>query len=150
MHTSIRKSSGFTLVELIVAMVIAAILAAVAIPAYSNYVRKARRTEAKTALLDMASLEERYFSVNNQYSSTATDIGYAAWPVTVGSGSGDYSIAISNVAAAVAGTPGTPATYTLTATAINDQFKDTLCTTFTLTQAGQQTSSDTTNNSCWR
>jgi type IV pilus assembly protein PilE len=146
MHTSIRKSSGFTLVELIVAMVIAAILAAVAIPAYSNYVRKARRTDAKSALLDMASLEERYFSVNNQYSSTATDIGYAAWPVTVGSGNGDYSIAISNVAAAV---PGTPATYTLTATAINDQLKDTLCTTFTLTQAGQQTSSDATNNSCW-
>jgi len=38
MHTSIRKSSGFTLVELLVAMVIASILAAVAIPAYSNYV----------------------------------------------------------------------------------------------------------------
>jgi type IV pilus assembly protein PilE len=150
MHTSIRKSSGFTLVELIVAMVIAAILAAVAIPAYSNYVRKARRTDAKTALLDMASLEERYFSVNNQYSSTATDIGYAAWPVVVGSGSGDYSIAISNVNPPALGPPATPATFTLTATATGDQTKDTLCTTFTLTQAGQQTSSDTTNNSCWR
>ncbi len=146
MQSMLKKSSGFTLVELIVAMVIAAILAAVAIPAYSNYVRKARRTDAKTALLDMASLEERYFSVNNQYSSTSTDIGYAAWPVIVGSGSGDYSIAISNVTPAAL---GTPATFTLTATAINDQLKDTLCTTFTLTQSGLQTSSDTTNNSCW-
>ncbi len=144
MHTSIRKSSGFTLVELLVVMVIAAILAAVAIPAYSNYVRKARRTDAKSALLDMASLEERYFSVNNSYSSTATDLGYAAFPVTVGSGY--YTIAAPTI---VAATTAAAATYTLTATATGDQTKDTLCTTFTLTSAGAQTSTDTTNNSCW-
>jgi type IV pilus assembly protein PilE len=146
MQSTLKKSSGFTLVELIVAMVIAAILAAVAIPAYSNYVRKARRTDAKTALLDMASLEERYFSVNNKYSSTATDLGYASFPVTVGSGTGDYTIPAPTIGAA---TTAAAATFSLTATATGDQAKDTLCATFTLTSAGVQTSSDTTNNSCW-
>jgi type IV pilus assembly protein PilE len=146
MQLTLKKSSGFTLVELLVAMVIAAILAAVAIPAYSNYVRKARRTDAKTALLDMASLEERYFSVNNSYTTTATALGYASFPVTVGSGSGEYTIPTPTI---VAATTTAAATFSLTATATGDQAKDTLCATFTLTSAGQQTSSDTTNNSCW-
>jgi type IV pilus assembly protein PilE len=75
-----RRYKGFTLIELIIAMVIAAVLAAIAIPAYSNYVRKARRADAKSALLDLASLEERYYSTQNAYSATATDLGYAAWP----------------------------------------------------------------------
>src|SRR5580700_1233120 len=131
MQSTLKKSSGFTLVELIVAMVIAAILAAVAIPAYSNYVRKARRTDAKTALLDMASLEERYFSVNNAYTTTASALGYTAFPVTVGSGY--YTIAAPTVTGA---TTAAPATFSLTATAIGTQVNDTLCTTFTLTQAG--------------
>ena len=56
------RDRGFTLVELIVAMVILATLTAIAIPSYSIYVLKSHRTEAKSALLDLASLEERYFS----------------------------------------------------------------------------------------
>ena len=67
---------GFTLIELVIAMVIVSILAALAIPSYSAYVRKSRRTDAKNALLDMASLEERFFTTNNTYSSTPSDLGY--------------------------------------------------------------------------
>jgi type IV pilus assembly protein PilE len=142
-----RKSAGFTLVELIIAMVIAAILAAIAIPAYSSYVRKARRTDAKSALLDLASLEERYFSVNNSYTTDSASLGYPGgnnWPYAVGSGY--YTISQPTVAVATA---AAAATYTLQANATGDQTKDTLCTTFTLTSAGLQTSTDTTNNSCW-
>ena len=53
------KSRGFTLVELAVVMVVAAILVAIAIPGYTSYMRKARRTDAKAALLGLAALEER-------------------------------------------------------------------------------------------
>lgn len=143
-----KKSAGFTLVELLVAMVIASILAAIAIPAYSNYVRKARRTEAKTALLDMASLEERYFSTQNVYSQNATDLGYPTnFPVTVGAGY--YQISITNFTAANAAT-GAPATYSLVATAQNDQTKDTQCQTFTLTSQGVQSATPDPTSSCWR
>ena len=139
-----RKSAGFTLIELVVSMVIVAIIAAIAIPSYSNYALQSHRTDAKTALLDLASLEERYYSVNNTYTSVAASLGYTAFPQTVGGGY--YQVNVSNV-----NPPSltTPATYTLTATAIGNQLKDTLCTTFTLTQQGLQTSSDTVNNSCW-
>jgi type IV pilus assembly protein PilE len=143
MQSTPRKSSGFTLIELVIAMVIVSILATIAIPAYSTYVRKARRTDAKTALLDMASLEERYFSVNNSYSSTATDLGYASFPAAVGSGY--YTVSVSNVNAA---TTTSTATYTLTATPTGDQLNDTKCLSFSVTQAGLQSSSPSTT--CWQ
>lgn len=141
------RAQGFTLIELVVAMVIAGILAAIAIPAYNSYVRQARRTDAKTALLDLASLEERYFSINNAYTIDSASLGYPSgnsWPYTVGSGY--YTISQPTVTVA---TTAAPASYTLQANATGDQTKDTLCTTFTLTSQGVQTSTDTTNNSCW-
>jgi type IV pilus assembly protein PilE len=154
-----HRTKGFTLIELVVAMVIAAILAAIAIPAYSNYVRKARRVEAKTALLDLSSLEERFFSTQNAYSAAPSDLGFPAgsvFPVTVGSGY--YQVRQSAFAAAVAPTAttaGTPATYSFTAVPVpgNDQTKDTLCATFIVTSAGAQTAANSagTDNTatCW-
>ena len=150
-----RRRKGFTLVELVVTMVIAAILAAIAIPAYSNYVRKARRADAKSALLDLASLEERYFSTQNAYTAVAANLGYAAFPATVGSG-GYYQIAAPTVVAAVAPTattPGTPATFSITATSRGDQLNDTQCGSFTVTSGGGQSAlSGTTDTTatCWR
>ena len=151
-----RRSRGFTLIELVVAMLIEATLAAIAIPAYSNYARKARRVEAKTALLDIASLEERYFSVQQVYSAALSDMGYGSGAsVTVGSSY--YSVAAPTVVAAVAPTAttaGSPATWTVTATAIGDQLKDTSCKTFTVTSQGVQSSTDSSGadstSICWK
>jgi type IV pilus assembly protein PilE len=138
------NSSGFTLIEMAVTMVIVAIIAAIAIPSYSNYALQAHRTDAKTALLDLASLEERYFSVNNTYTNSPSALGYTAFPQTVGSGY--YQV---NQPTVTVPTTTAVATYILTATAIGNQTKDTLCTSFQVTSVGVQTSSDTTNNSCW-
>ena len=55
---------GFTLIELMVVVAIATILFAIAIPSYVTYIRQSRRTEAKTAVLDLAGREERYLSTN--------------------------------------------------------------------------------------
>jgi len=150
-----RTHKGFTLIELVVAMLIAAILAAVAIPAYSNYVRKSHRTDAKNALLDMASLEERFFSTNNTYSQSFADLGYGSAASAINVGSNYYSVAQPSVTAATpptATTVGLPATYSITATAINDQLKDTSCRTFTVTSGGVQSATDSSGNpatTCW-
>jgi type IV pilus assembly protein PilE len=150
-----RRLMGFTLIELVIAMVVAAMLAAIAIPSYSNYVRKSRRTEAKTVLLDLASLEERFYSTNNSYTATAAQLGYASLPFNTASNY--YSISQSNFVPAVgatAATPaGTPATYTFTATAIGDQAKDVLCATLSINQTGVQTATGTDpnpNTDCWK
>ena len=113
--------------------------------------RKSRRTEARTALLDLAGREERLFSTTNAYSATPTDLGYgpagAAFPLT--GGSGYYTV---NVTVAAAGSP--PA-FTLIATPVTGkgQEKDSPCASFSVTHTGKQSAAsasgaDTTAN-CW-
>ena len=144
------REAGFSLTELMVVVVIASILAAIAIPSYTSQVRKSRRTDAKTALIDLASREERFLSLNNQYSNDAAALGYGAagtaFPQVVGSGY--YQVGAVVVAPGPAANP----TYTLTATAIGTQVSDTKCRTFTLTSAGAQTAADSgggAQNDCW-
>eukprot|EP00456_Euglypha_rotunda_P052701 TRINITY_DN4249_c0_g1_i3.p2 TRINITY_DN4249_c0_g1~~TRINITY_DN4249_c0_g1_i3.p2 ORF type:complete len:149 (-),score=44.32 TRINITY_DN4249_c0_g1_i3:10-456(-) len=85
-----RRPRGFTLIELMIIVAIVAILAAIAFPSYSAYVRKARRVDAKNAVLDLASREEKFFSINNRYTAQASDLGYAALPSSVNSGGSSY------------------------------------------------------------
>jgi type IV pilus assembly protein PilE len=152
----LETSGGFTLIELMITVAIVAILATIATTSYSAYALKAHRTEAKTALLDIASLEERYFSVNNAYTADPTQLGYTgAVGATFTVGSGYYNVLVSQTAATppTATVPGgTPAAYTLVATAISTQVADTECYQFTLTQTGEQTSVNSslaTTTDCW-
>jgi len=143
-----RRSRGVTLIELMITVAIVAIIAAIAIPSYSSYVLRSHRTEAKSALLSIAAMEERLYSTLNVYSSTPSQLGYSgALPITVGSGY--YSVNITGVTAA---TTTLPATYTLTATAINNQAADTACATLVVDQSGTQTAtgSSTATVDCWK
>ena len=145
------NARGFTLTELLVTMVITTILIAVVLPTYQTQVRKSRRTEAKSALMDIAGREERLYTTTNTYSSTPSDIGYAAvgiaYPVTVGSGY--YQVTVTTTA-------GPPATFTVTATPVAGmgQDKDTLCASFTVLQTGQQSALNSggadNTTTCWR
>src|ERR1700693_6176203 len=110
-----QTAAGFTLVELMVTVAIATLLLVVAVPSYQAQVQKSRRTEARTALLDLAGREERCFSSNNAYTNVPANLGYLSFaPV----GSGYYNVAIVVVAANPANVPPTQAGYTITATPI--------------------------------
>ena len=63
-----RRSGGFTLIEIMIAVAIVAILVAVGLPAYLEQINKSRRAEGKTALLQAIQLQERFYTA----SSTAT------------------------------------------------------------------------------
>lgn len=67
-----RKASGFTLIELMIAVAIVAVLAAIAYPAYLDSVWKAKRAEAKAAIFKALQAEERYYTQNNTYISYAS------------------------------------------------------------------------------
>ena len=136
-----------------VTVVVAAILVAIAVPSYTSQVRKSRRTDARSALLDLASREERYLSLNNAYTSDSTALGYGGggFPITVGSGF--YQITVSNVTAPAVGPPPVVAAFTLTATPISSQVKDTQCASLTVSSTGAQQSVDNNGNdtstTCW-
>lgn len=84
------KSAGFTLIELMIVVAIVGIIAAVAYPAYQDQVRKAKRSDGQAKILDAMARQERYFSENNTYTVTMTNLGYAADPVP--SDEGHYNI----------------------------------------------------------
>lgn len=71
-----RQATGFTLIELMIVVAIIGILAAIAYPAYQDQVRKGKRAEGQAALLDMMAKQERFFTDNNSYTTTLTDLGY--------------------------------------------------------------------------
>ncbi len=141
---------GFTLIELLVTMAIVTILATIAVTSYSSQVQKSRRTDARSALLDLAGREEKLFSTTNAYSGAPSDLGYAAvgtpWPITVGSGYYTVSVAVPDPNQAAV----TPTTYAITATPIGSQVADTTCATLSVNQLGVQSSTGTgTTATCW-
>jgi type IV pilus assembly protein PilE len=147
---SLRKARGFTLIELMIAVLVAAILVGIAVPTYNAQTRKSRRTEAKTALLDIASREERYNSTYTTYSSTAADLGYASLPATVGTGY--YQVTVLACATACGADAGKGPFYLLTATPVTGkpQAKDTECGAFTLDNTGTQGITGTGSAAtCW-
>jgi type IV pilus assembly protein PilE len=65
------RSRGFTLMELIIAVVVIGILAAIAIPNYSQYVARSNRATAQQVLLEVAGQLERNFTTNGCYQFTS-------------------------------------------------------------------------------
>src|ERR1700722_13513632 len=113
-----RWVSGFTLIELMIVVLVITILTVVAVPSYTNQVRKSRRAEVKSMLLDLAAREERYMATNGVYTTSATALGLSAFPQLTASTY--YSIAVPTITTATVSSitaAATPATYSFTATA---------------------------------
>jgi type IV pilus assembly protein PilE len=149
---TITPAFGFSLIELMIALAIAAVLAAIAIPMYQKQVQKSRRTDARTAVLDLAGREERYLSVSSGYTNVPTNLGYGtAFPVTVGSGYYQLNVTVSAVGV-------NPPTYVVFAVPVagSQQLKDLQCQYFSVDNTGLQFSSATgaggtnTASTCWQ
>ena len=140
--TAPGKVQGFSLIELMVVVVMVAILAAIAIPAYQDNVLKGKRSDAKAALSEMASLQEQYFMDNKTYTSTMTDLGYKASGGKFYSEGGYYEISVTSAS-------GTA--YALQAVATGKQLDDSKCKTFKLDSLGQESSLDSSDiaSDCW-
>jgi type IV pilus assembly protein PilE len=116
-------------------------------------VQKSRRTEAKSALLDLAGREERLFSTSNAYSMLEAYLGYATSGTTNISGMafGNNYYTLTALVPDPAQAVGIPS-YILTATPVagTSQAGDATCKAFSVNQLGVQTVSGTgTAASCW-
>ncbi len=76
----IKKSAGFTLIELMIVVAIVGIIAAIAFPSYQDQVRKAKRSDGQSKIMDAMARQERFFTENNTYTADMTALGYAADP----------------------------------------------------------------------
>lgn len=81
MKNALKKSGGFTLIELLIVVVVVAILAAIAVPSYQDYIRRGRITEAVSTLSDIRVKMEQFFQDNRTYAGTCV-AGTVAPPPT--------------------------------------------------------------------
>lgn len=136
---------GLTLVELMIALAIGALLLTIALPSYRSYVDQSRRTDARNALHDLASRQEKFFSTNNVYTADPANLGYgvAAFPVPVQqSGSTYYNLGLTVAADG--------RSWAATAVPQGVQAQD-ACGTFTLSSLGVQGNTGNTRPTarCW-
>jgi len=140
------KPRGFTLIEMMIVVVVIAILAAIAIPSYRQYVLRSHRVEATTALLALAAAQEKFYLQNDTYTDNLTDappdgLGIADFDADtagVQTENGWYTISIDDDA--------DDEGYTARAAAIGDQAADSACANFSLTATGVRTA---TKDKCW-
>ncbi len=125
-----RKAQGFNLVELLIALTIVGIIAAIALPSFNDSAQKGRRSDGQAMLMDAASKMEAYFFDNKTYTETLADLG-----LTATSPEGYYTLSVT---AATGACPITTC-YELQATAIGAQAED---GNLTINSRGQRLPSD--------
>ena len=139
---SLTRSSGFTLIELMIVVAIVAILAAVAYPSYTESVRRGDRAAARAALLEAQQFMERHYAANSRYTTEAAGTTSPALPArlqAVPVESPKYDLTLSGPAVN---------SYTLTAT---PRMAD-KCGNLTLTNTGVKgrSASGPTVQECWK
>ena len=93
------NSMGFTLIELMIVVALIAIIAAIAYPSYIDSVRKGRRADAETGLMQAAHKLENFYARNATYTEDLTQVGYAnaGWNnISAGSNTVYYQMRVSS------------------------------------------------------
>jgi type IV pilus assembly protein PilE len=127
---------GFSLIELLIALAIVAILAAITVPSFSGLVAKSRRSDAMAALLDVQLAQERWRALNFRYAPTLARLGWAS----PDSPDGYYQLRINSV---------DDDGFVATARPVGVQQSDS-CGVFAVDEQGPRYHEGFADEGCWR
>jgi type IV pilus assembly protein PilE len=143
-----KRNRGFTLLEVMIVVAIVGILAAIALPAYQNQVRKGNRSAAQQFMQDVALREQQIMLDMRGYVPVAATADFAnapsASPPGVGlaapaTTTGKYTFVVTR------DNTTTPPSYTITATATGNQDKDPALHSMTLDHLGARKTFNASN-----
>jgi type IV pilus assembly protein PilE len=117
----VKRVRGFTLLEVMIVCVIVGVLAAIALPAYQDPIRRNNRSAAQQYIQDQANRQEQYRLDARTYAADAATLGYSATPSTV---SPHYTVAVANAGNDCTGAAVVAPAYVITATAQGSQTPD--------------------------
>jgi len=140
-----RRQRGVTLLELLTVISIVAILASVALPTYRKYLIRTQRSEAKIALLQLQTAQEKFYMQNNTFTDNVADASPDGLGLLSTTETGKYDISVALA--------GDGQTYTATAApkAGGGQTDDDECESFTINQRGTHgVSGPKGAQACWR
>lgn len=149
-----HRSTGFSLIELLVVVAIVGILASIAVPSYTDYITRSKLTEASANLSDLRVKMEQYYLDNRRYSTTAgggtCGIPGGNTPTVSNAKYFDFTCASANPNATG------DQTYTLTANGLTAQgiggisyTVDTANSKTTTVSGAMATKGYATNSACW-
>lgn len=78
-----KKAQGFNLIELMIVVAIIGIIAAIAVPQYSDYVIRGNRSAAQAVMMDLASREKQYLLDARTYTESLGTLGMSTLPAEV-------------------------------------------------------------------
>jgi type IV pilus assembly protein PilE len=151
MRKNTYQISGFTLIELMIVVAIIAVLAAIAYPSYKSYVLKARRSDAKSALMNTAQRMERFYTEKMTLNAASlgtgsTDIAETSSPDRYYTIAFDSAPTSATICGGTATSNGTATAYRICATPAGSQAADT-CGIFSIDHQGVRLPATT---GCWK
>lgn len=145
-----QRHKGFTLIEMMIVIAIIAVLAAIAIPNYQQYLIKSGRSEGQAKLLEAMQMQERFYSQNQTYTANLGTGGLAYSGVAANADApSEDSRYLIRAAVCDAGT-AISSCVLLTAIPQGGQASDVVCANLTLNSRGVKGTSGTGPvTTCW-